>query len=261
MQIDRTLRDRWTSTDDTWRFEMPTGWGQGRSVFGGLTVAVAVALGHRVAGDERALRTVSSQLFRPTLAGAVEGHAKVIREGTNVRFVEVRLTQDGHDVAAVSLVFVAPRAGSTAVRTPPVWDGPDPESLNDLPYLEGIVPEFTQHVAMRWADGSPPFSGSDVASFKGYCRGRVPFGDAEGVVAMLDVWPSPSLALLKGPAPASTVSWTAHVLGVPEDFEGWFAFAYDTVAGLDGFHTSVGQLHDPTGRLIGWTEQLVAVFG
>ncbi|MEQ8273766.1 MAG: thioesterase family protein [Deltaproteobacteria bacterium] len=259
MRLDRTLRDRWSREDDAWTFTMPEGWGQGRSVFGGFTAAAAVALAHRDAGDDRRLRTVSMQLIRPTKPGPTKGRCTVVREGANVRFVEVRLAQDDADVAAVSAVFVAPRAGSTDAPPLPAWDGPDVESLVDLPYIEGVIPEFTQHVQMRWADGLPPFSNGKEARFRGYCRG--PFGDAEGLVALLDVWPSPSLALLSGPAPASTVSWTAHLLEVPADFERWFRFSYETVAGRDGFHTSVGALHDADGRLVGWTEQLVAVFG
>jgi hypothetical protein len=40
----------------------------------------------------------------------------------------------------------------------------------------------------------------------------------------------------------------------------WFSFSYETVAGKDGFHTAMGQLHAADGTLVGFTEQLVAIF-
>ena len=36
---------------------------------------------------------------------------------------------------------------------------------------------------------------------------------------------------------------------------------YETVVGERAMHTIVGRLRSPDGRLIGWTEQLVAVYG
>jgi hypothetical protein len=123
------------------------------------------------------------------------------------------------------------------------------------------VPDFVKQVDLKWLHGSPPFSGSETAEFGGYCRFRVPAGSAEGVVALLDVWPCPSLSQLAAPAPASTVAWTAHIVESNADLSDWCYFTYKTVAGKDGFHTCAGTLFDGRGVLIGFTEQLVAVYG
>ncbi|MCA9585119.1 MAG: thioesterase family protein [Myxococcales bacterium] len=260
MEIDATLRERWKAVDGAHELELPAGWMQGRSVFGGLTGAACVALGARHVSPERVLRTVSTQLIAPVAAGPVRGRAVVVREGKGVSFVDVRLSQDERDVASASMVFVTPRHGSLVVPAAAAPDGPGPETLVDLPYIPGFVPEFTQNVQMRWASGSVPFSGGTSPRFHGYCRFRDHAGDAEGIVAMLDVWPSPTLGMLTKPAFASTVSWTAHVHHVPRSFDGWFTFEYETVAGADGFHTVAGRLFAPDGAFAGWTEQLVALF-
>ncbi len=260
MRFDATLAKRWSRTGDGWRCEIPDGWMQGRSVFGGLTVALSSALGRQGLVASRSLRTVSAQLIRPMSPGAVEATVRTVRDGKTVTFVEVRLSQEARETVSVSLAYVEQREGGTDVSAP-IAVARDPGSLPEMPYIPGVMPEFTQHVALRWATGSLPYAGGAEARYEGYCRFREPAGDVEGLIGLLDAWPCPSLSLLKSPTPASTISWTAHLLHVPESFDGWFAFASETVAGEGGFHTSVGRLHAPDGRLAAWSEQLVAIFG
>ena len=234
---------------------------QGRSVFGGLTVAAAAGLGLRQIANGWKLRTLNAQLLSPMLPGLVAGSFRVLREGKNVTFIETRLTQAEREVAVVNLVFAKPRETAIQLAAEPPLPQPSPEALSDMPFMENLTPEFTQHIRFRWAGGGLPFSGASEAKTSGYCRFRAPAGDVEGVIGLLDAWPCPSLAMLSSPSPASTVMWTAHFLDAPAIFDDWFAFSYETVAGRDGFHTSVGRLHAADGRLLGWTEQLVVVFG
>ncbi len=261
MHIDATLRALWTPTDDHWSFTMPTGWMQGRTVFGGLTGAVVAALGRRVEEDpERALRVTNLQLLAPVTPGVVEGTAELLREGRNITFVAIRLRQQGELVATASLVFAKNVSADHDIAGPPRPNTPKPEALTPLPYIEGVTPQFTQNVDMRWAEGAPPFSGSTSAAFTGLFRYRVPVGDAEGVLALLDTWPAPSLSLASRPIPASTVAWTAHIVGLPPENAEWFTMRYETIVGAGGLHTVTGWLYaDDT--VIAWTEQLAAIFG
>ena len=262
MNIDASLRTQWTPTADAWQIDLPEGWMQGRSAFGGLTAAAMAALGRRVVPDlERDLRLANIQLLAPVEPGRATGAATLLRAGRNITFVEVRMQQDAQLVATCVLVFAKKNDSTLNVAAPPPPETPDPESLHPLPFVRGVFPEFTQHVDMRWAAGSAPYSGGSEAAFTGVYRYRVPIGDVEGVLALLDTWPPPSLALAESPVPASTVSWTAHVLAVPNTFEQWFTFRYETIVGASGLHTIRGHLHDADGGLVGWTEQLVAVFG
>jgi len=197
----------------------------------------------------------------PVVPGCVHATFREVRQGKNVTFAEVRLRQKQGEVAVVNFVFMVPRSKSTSIESAACCTGAKPESLVELPYLPGLTPEFTRHVELRWADGGPPFSGAHEARTRGYCRFRKPSGDVEGLVGLLDAWPSPSLSVLAAPAPASSVTWTAHLLHPPRPSNDWFAFEYETAVGEQGFHTVVGRLHGPDGRLVAWTEQLVAVFG
>jgi len=262
MNIDASLREHWTQTSDGWHAELPTGWMQGRSAFGGLTAAYMAALGRRVVPDTtRRLRTASIALLAPVTAGPVAGEPLVLREGRNITFVRTDLRQADALVASASFVFAKPIESSLDVEAPAAPRVAEPETLTPLPYIEGVVPEFTQNVDMRFASGGPPFTGATEAAFTGAFRYRVPIGDAEGVLTLLDTWPPPSLSLARRPTPASTVSWTAHLLAEPEAYDAWFTMEYRTVVGTQGLHTICGRLYDRGGVLVAWTEQLVAVFG
>ncbi|GAB4568412.1 MAG: acyl-CoA thioesterase II [Haliangiales bacterium] len=258
--LDRSLRAQWNQTDDSWRFDLPTGWMQGRSTFGGLTAAVSVALARRHLDPSRRLRSFTVQLLRPLVPGPVEGRYRIHRAGKHITFADVDLAQGEQPAALTRMVFADSRDDARAIAPTASWSGPDPESLVDMPYIAGVTPEFTQNVAFRWVSGGLPFTGSDQTQLAGYCRFRVPFGDVEGVVALLDAWPSPSLGMLRAPAAASTVHWSAHIAALPARFDGWFGFTYETVIATDGYHTVVGRLYDPDGALIASTEQLVALF-
>lgn len=259
-RFDRSLRERWRETDDGWRFTLPDGWLQGRTVFGGLTTAAALGLASRRLEADWIPRTLNVQFLRPTVAGEVAGHFTVHRAGKGTTFAEVRLEQGGATTLIAQIVCVRPRASTADVVAAPFRGGKPPDDAAELPYLPGITPEFTRHLAFRWADGTFPFSSHDRASLTGYCRMRVPFGDVEGMLALIDGWPCPTLSTLKAPAFASTATWTVHLIEIPTATDGWFGYEYDTVVGQHGQHTAVGRLFAPDGRLVAWSEQLVTVF-
>jgi acyl-CoA thioesterase len=259
--IDRGLRQRWQWNGSEGTFEMPTGWMQGRSVFGGLTGAAAGALARRlVEQPDRALRLAHVQLVAPVLPGTVHGTARIVREGRNTTFVDVQLSQQDMIRATASFVFARPIATTITVSPPPAPAIADPETLPRLPYIEGVLPEFTQNVDMRWASGQMPFSNAPEAKFVGCFRYLEPVADAEGVLALLDTYPSPTLSILSKPAPASTVAWTAHLLSLPEPTDGWYRIVYRTIAGSAGMHTCQATLYGPDDACLAWSEQLFAVF-
>ncbi|MFT6400132.1 MAG: acyl-CoA thioesterase, partial [Bradymonadia bacterium] len=259
LRFDASLRALWKESDEGWVLDMPSGWMQGRSVYGGLVAAVAGGLARLHIEEERTLRLSQMQLMRPLVPGPVVGRVNVQREGKYASFVSVELVQDSQVATTASYVFARPRPGSTPVAADPAWAGPDPETLRDLPYIPGVMPEFVKNVQMRWASGALPYSQTEPCNFRAYCAFRSPSGGLEGVLGLLDIFPAPSLAKLSGPVPASTVAWTAHILNPPDRIEGWCRFEYETVLGVGGMHTVVGRLHAEDGTLLGWTEQLVAV--
>ena len=69
MDFDASLRNRWEPTSAGWRVDLPDGWNQGRSVFGGLTAALLHALAASQVDSGRVLRSMSLQFVRPVRPG------------------------------------------------------------------------------------------------------------------------------------------------------------------------------------------------
>ncbi|MBL4635438.1 MAG: thioesterase family protein [Kofleriaceae bacterium] len=194
VQFDKSMRERWVSHEGTWSFELPSGWGQGRTIYGGVSTAAAVALGYRITAlQDRHLRSLQAQFFRPVRPGTLIGKASILRSGGSTTFVRIDLWQDDI-VMSVNIVLAKARAESTTLLSEERWQGPPADSLTDLPFIPGVIPEFIQNLSMRWVSGDAPFSGASTAKFSGYCRFRAGSSDVEGVVAILDAWPCPSLA-------------------------------------------------------------------
>ena len=261
MQLDGTLRAHWVhGTGDTWRAELPAGFMQGRSVYGGLTTALAVALAHRFIAD-RPLRNVAVQFLRPSEPGAVDGRCEVLREGRYTTFARVTLSRGGADFLVVSLVFALARDATEVPARTVVLEG-SPADVPAIPYIEGMTPQFLQNFDVRWTIGGFPYTGAEEAVIGGWIRARAaPCGEPEGVLAMLDAWPCPSLSMVQGVVMASSVSWSAHLVRPVAPTPDWFHFRYETIVGIDGMHTATGELRTANGELVAWTEQLMAVFG
>ncbi len=80
-------------------------------------------------------------------------------------------------------------------------------------------------------------------------------------MALVDSWPPPVLAMLERHAPASSLSWTVHLLDTPEQCpEGWWWFRSETIQAGSGYATTQQYLYRPDGKLALWSEQLVTVF-
>lgn len=250
-----------TPDGDTFVGAVTPDWAQGRAAFGGLLAGMAVrALRTRVAPDRR-LRSVLIDFVAPADVGPVRVDTRIHREGRALTHAEARLVQGGEVRAVAICAYAADRA--TAIRWPaaPAPDVPAADALPPVPLPEGIVPTFTRNFAYRYTGGAP-FSGATDAVVGGWVRlvEPVPVDDAV-VLALVDSWPAPVLPLMRGPAPASTVTWMVDLVGpVAAAPDAWWRFHGDTVAAGDGHASVEGRLWGPDGGLVAVSRQMVAEF-
>lgn len=261
MELNATLKTKWHQGDDhVWRTTIEEGWMQGRSVFGGVVAATLIGLGRHHIHGARQLRTMSAQFLRPTVPGEAVGHFEIQREGKYTTFAQAWIEQGGERTFQANLIYSAHRDSALSIHPEAPTFQKQVDQLENMPYIEGLTPQFTQNVHFRWSTTNYPFLGSDQNRIEGYFKFDVPTGDAEGIAALLDTWPCPSLGMLDKPSFASSVQWTAHFIQSPSPETQWYQFSYETLYGKDSFHTVSGHLYDEQGNLLGWTEQLVAVY-
>ncbi len=213
------------------------------------------------------LRALQTSFIGPVDRGAMQVHVQVLREGKNVRQVQALVRQDAQTAAVLLGVFGTERDTSLPVlapQRPPVVLSA--EQAGEVPFVRGVMPNFVQHIQMRWGEGDLPFSGSDGWHTRIHLRPR----DAHGVdlelltVLLADVPPSPVLSRFTRPTPASSVSWELelrHPDPAAEPSDGFWRVDTEALAAAGGYVNQVSRLWTPAGQLAALGYQVVAAYG
>ena len=242
--------------------DVPADWMQGRSLFGGLQVVIALEA-MRTCVSSAALRTLQSTFVAPIPEGRVVSRARVLRQGKSATHVEARLVDpSGETLALVVGVFGHARSSkaSRELRQPHV----DASRALDIVYVPGAFPTFTQHFGGRWLRGSLPFSGEPCREQVVEVAVKDEGPTTEGhVVAIADFIPPVALSALDARAPASTLTWMLEFLG--DDVErhpltGWRVDA-ELLAARDGYTNQAVTVWAPDGTAVALSRQVMLVFG
>ena len=254
--------------DGSWVAQVTEDWAQGRAAFGGLLSGVALRALRELVPGERRLRSVLVDFIGPAGPGPLEIDARVLRSGRALTQAEARVHQEGTLVAVVIAAYGADRTTGISWPAASRPEVPDPTSLMGFPFLPGITPAFTQHFDYRWATHRLPFTGAECPEVRGFVRPGPDEGhvDEAMLLALIDAWPAPVLAMAQGPTPASTVTWMVDIVGrLPEVADtdapgGYWWFEGDATAAADGYADVHGRIFDPSGRLVATSRQLVVEF-
>ncbi|UAA39370.1 thioesterase family protein [Paraneptunicella aestuarii] len=243
---------------------VPDEWSQGRTVFGGATVALAYQAIRKLIGYERVLRSISVNFVGPINAGeAFDIEPEVLREGRSVTHATAKIVQDGR----VGLVCQACFGNSreSKIKTPNIerHDMNLPKKGRFIPQIPKVVPKFLRHFELALEKGMP-FTGSKNKEVHGWVRFKQPpekISDAH-LLAMIDAWPPTLLQMLRWPAPASSVTWSVdfvhpHQPIKPDD---WFAYQSDTRQASGGYILEEANIWDIHGELVAISRQTVTVF-
>lgn len=260
---------------DGWSVVIPRSWANGRTVFGGLQVAISVramraalndALGD--GGGEIAalpLRSLQTSFVAPVAAGApVALRAEFLRAGRSATHARCDLLQDGKVACTTVAIFGAARPSRIELDIPKPAVQADPETLADMPHIPGITPEFLQHLQLRWGVGRLPYSGHDEPHSTIFARLRDAECNAEDtLIALADSIPTPALSMLAQPAPATSINWMLELIGDPGllDRNGWSLIGTDVRAGADGYLSQTSVLWGAAGHAFSVSHQSVAIFG
>lgn len=261
------------------RFEISEDWLQGRSAFGGLQAALALAAMRQLTGVGAPLRVLQTTFMAPVPQGLVSLRAQVLRAGKSVTHVEARIEAEGNTLALFVGVFGAGRPSSIVVpMAVPALPEKGPEGLRDLPFARGIAPNFLQYYAMRWAEGGWPFSNTPGATTRIWLKSReaapsvTQFGEhaAElALVALADAIPSPAISWLKTPAPASSLTWTLELIepvpapGDDQSFgvgHAYWRIDSEIHSAKEGYIAQTAIVHSPDNRPVALSRQSVVIF-
>lgn len=260
---------------DGWSTVIPRAWANGRTVFGGLQVALSVramrgALTESLGagnGDVATLplRSLQTTFVAPVAAGVpVALRAEFLRAGRSATHARCDLLQDGKVACTTVAIFGAARPSRIVRDVPKPEVLVDPETLRDMPYIPGITPEFLQQLQLRWGVGRLPYSGHDEPHSTIFARLLDNGASAEDtLIALADSIPTPALSMLERPAPATSINWMLELIGDPGllDRDGWSLIGTDVRAGADGYLSQTSVLWGPGGHAFSVSHQSVAIFG
>lgn len=247
--------------------EIPQGWLQGRTVYGGL---VAGMMMHKailqVQDATKQLLSCSITFVGPVQATAVKLSAEVLRQGKSVTTVEVRVWQDDAVQSILLASFGAARDSNIEVmQQPQAPDFPPVEQLPTLPNRQ-LAPECFQQFDIAWVAGAAPFSGSTQPDFCGWFRFD-PKSNAQRAMSaadlliLADIWPPGVLPMFDKMAPASSLTWhMTFVRPVQYQIEDWFKYRVHTEFSADGYATEQAHIWDAENHLVAISRQTVTVF-
>jgi acyl-coenzyme A thioesterase PaaI-like protein len=242
------------------RVDVPDDWLQGRTLFGGLQAAIALAA-MRSLVPAAPLRSLQVSFIAPVPGGPVGAKARVLRSGKNVTFVESRIVE-GDEVRCMAVGAFGGRRDSVVALAPR-----QPAAATagfEVPYEPGRRPAFTQHFLPRYIEGGIPYSGNGVSrQVIGLAMRDSGMATEAHVVAMADFIPPIALSYLSQPAPAASLTWMLELLA--EDFgalplEGWRVDAELSAAAGGYTHQSL-VLWGPGGVPVALGRQSMVVFG
>ena len=216
------------ASDTLFRAHISEDWMQGRTTYGGLSAALALAAAKQAFPGEQPLRSALISFIGP-VAGDCEITVRKVRESKSSRFImaEVTSTSDEGDVAyGTHALFTFSKARESHIdhHNLPMPAIAPPEDLTPLP-AHPARPAFTRHFDMRPANGSELLMAQDEAEILAWVRfDEAPSADTDiGLLALGDALPPAALTLFRQFGPVSSMNWTVHMLvDKPQTRDGWW---------------------------------------
>ena len=247
--------------------DIPQGWLQGRTIFGGLVAGMLIHKATSTINDsQKKLLSCSVTFVGPVDEAQVKLTAEILRQGKSVTTIEVRLWQNDAVQSILIASFGSQRESKINVRLGiQVADFPPLGQLNIVPkYLP--FPECVKNFQLAWTDGNYPISASKLPDFRGCCRFDPEIHvnrdmNLSDLVTLMDVWPPGVLPMFRQPAPASSLTWhLTFVHPLSSQLNDWFKYQVITDFAEHGYSTEHAYLWDDQNRLIAIARQTVTVF-
>jgi acyl-CoA thioesterase len=258
-----TYSDYETLVQSTSEISIGTLWSQGRSAFGGLTAALVLAyIESKEDLTDRDLCTLNIHFCGPTIADEpCEFRHKVLSKGKSVMQVEGQLLQGGEVKTQIIACFGVQRFANLQI-TPATKVFP--EKSMQVPFIAKLMPEFVQHLDMKYTSEHMPFSGSPEARVSGWVRfvsAPSVFTDA-ALVALIDAWPPAVLPMLERVAPSSSITWNIEFLNPRTELNtsDYIYYECEAIQAAAGYAHTEGKIYNQDGQLIALSRQMVGVY-
>ena len=255
----KTVLDGVTEDGGVWRFEGAEGWSQGRTLFGGMTLALCAHVASRALTELPALRSAQVAFVGPA-AGPLTLTATELRRGRSATIAAVDCAAASGLAARAILTYGGPRESAVAHDRTPAPSRPEPEECPPFLTPDRAENGFFRQFEMRAAGGTRPFEGG-APDYRVWVRLKDAAGvDAViGLLAIADSLPPAAMSAFPAPAPISTMTWSID-LSPPVASDGWLLLSSSSEQAQDGYSLQAMNVWDASGRRLATGRQVVAIF-
>ncbi|CAM3040883.1 Thioesterase family protein [Sphingomonas antarctica] len=234
----------------TMRAEIAEGWLQGRTAYGGLSAAIALAAAKAGLPDLPPLRSAQIAFVGP-LAGVVTATPTLLRRGKNSAFVGVDVVGESGVGLRALFLFMAPRESAIAHDDLPAPAIPLPDAPMDSERLpQGFLRNFD---VMPWDRGK-----GTIRAWR-RLRERAGLDPEIELMAIADALPPAAMSLIDGWGPISTTTWQFNVIEAAAG-DGWFLLEAVANHAAHGASVQAMNLWNHEGRAVATATQSVALF-
>jgi acyl-CoA thioesterase len=241
-------------------------WGQGRSVFGGLTTAMVLTYIETQTGlKDCDLRTINIHFCGAAIEGELcELTYKILSEGRSVIQVEGQLLQNGAVKTQVVACFSRQRVSGIRLSQAPIQFEKTPQEGIKMPFIKGVAPGFVEYLDTRFTSTAMPYSGSNEAVISGWVRfeDRPEVFSDSAILALIDAWPPAVMPMLSQPAPTSSITWNVDFIQPRTELaaDDYLYYHCEVVQADLGYAHTEAKIYHPNGELLALSRQLVGVY-
>ena len=236
-------------------------WMQGRTAYGGISSAVALAAVMHKYQPEKPLRCAQISFVGP-VGGDCRVATRMIRQSKSSLFVDAGVSgADGFGTAAL-FTFTGARASHLDHDRLAMPDAAPPEELEPIPFSQ-YRPEFTRHFDMRPTTGPRILTKQDSAEMLTWVR----FNEdpachpAIALLALGDALPPAALHLFHEFGPISSMNWTVNMLAdAPTTDDGWWLLWSGSRYARGGFSVQDMMIWNRAGEAVMAGSQGVAIY-
>ena len=238
------------------------GWFQGRTLFGGLTAAIALEAVLKQFPDLPPIRTAQVTFVGP-IDGNCEVRTTVLRRGKSVVTVRSEVfSQSGVGTSCI-FVFGASRRSMFDQSFIPMPDVPSVElSENYITDDCVLKPDFISYFDCLLAQGERPIRSNDVYQHYMWAKHKDELAKGPSAILAIADMPAPALAsAMPKLAMMSTITWMLNFVQDQLDTgDGWWLVETKAENGKDGYSSENTHIWNSEGEIVVTARQNVAVF-
>ena len=243
--------------------QAPEDWGQGRTLYGGMTAALAHEAVRRTFSELPPLRSAQFMFVGPA-SGRLRFTSTLLRRGRSSTIIAADCANDDGHAMRATFVFGAARESTVTHNFLTAPEAPPPDACKPFRKQGGNAsPGFWNNFETRLAAGGRLLEASaPKPEFTVWTR-FLDTGGADATTALLaaaDCLPPAAMVHFPAPAPISTMTWTVDVAHVPQSADSWVLLWAGSEEASEGYSLQNMAMWSESGELIAVGRQAVAIF-